>query len=301
MSLPESNDPIRETLKTLSAPEFSPTLHHRVMNAVQTESLQRSRQNILWAAAAMVLMTFGLSRMIHLDHRPRMPSFQERVADAEVQTSAPLAWLMNAQKADGSWKAEGPQSGTAYTEGLTGLAVLALLQEPTPSPPQAAALARAAAFLNQSPSPGDRSGYNRGLATLALLELQVRMPEAIEAKTVALRLREMAARLDNRAPHAWEKLALARAEALGWIPGTRFQESLPDYASAENESWWCHALTRAVESEWETYQSPLEPASPDLLTDALQSAWNARPDDSNRSNPRWVYCSALLSLSKCGT
>jgi anti-sigma factor RsiW len=129
------------------------------------------------AAAAVLLLAIGTGEQ---------QVFNPAVHVAGTRSSAEAVrlgvdWLVRSQEVDGSWSARRHGGDLPYDVGLTGLALLALLESGREDPQVMRTVERATMFLMGSQEEDGRFGpkvsgdmYNHGPATVALLRLEAR-------------------------------------------------------------------------------------------------------------------------------
>src|SRR6185503_598231 len=172
-------------------------------------------------------------------------AFSPRGGAREAALERGLGWLLEAQEPSGGWSAARWGGQPAYNVGLSGLAVLALLNAPRgdhaagEARPSRTALAQALAFLRESQSSDGRFGphfpgalYNHSITTVALLEAFARERDGSQRETLDRAVRFLCrsqspdggwgyldcAEPPNTAMTCWPLQGLVLARALGF-PG----------------------------------------------------------------------------------
>jgi len=196
-----------------------------------------------WAAAAAVLMIGSgilLAKMAPGAARRAEQSGMVSTTRAPLEASRirAVAWLCQAQDATGAWDVAKWGGDKRYSVALTGLALLAILDEQPFAAEQEAAAQKAVDFLMAEQNPTGEFGpqfsgsaYNQGIATLALLRamqvLKVEKVRAAAEKAIEVICARQtpaggwgywagAPEEPNLAVSFWQVEALKLAEVLGW-------------------------------------------------------------------------------------
>ncbi len=242
-------------LAALPAPCADADLVPRVMaaagRALTEERLRRTRRIRASAAAAVLALAItGIAWWYVAGPRGEAPQLEAAVAALSDSprgvTEQALQWLAQSQESSGAWSARRWGGQPAYDVALTGLAVLALLNEA--DDPQAAegreasspraARERAVAYLIGAQEPDGRIGpafsgalYNHAIAATALVEAfgctrEERLRAPIDRALAFIRAHQSPAggwgylggadTEPNTALTCWPLQALLLARALGW-------------------------------------------------------------------------------------
>lgn len=226
-----------------------------------------------WAAGLAILLGAGLFLARQRDTPPAAVASAQETAVREG-----LAWLAEAQEADGHWDAARWNAQKQYTPGITALAVLALLDRAAADP--SAAAARGIDYLLSFQAQDGRFGalasgtpYNTALAAMAVLEADAREADprrraAAERALAYIRGTQQenggwgyprsAPNDANTSITVWQILVLMRAESLGydgcrpaverglaWLRGTVDEDGRMGYSRAADFRYGYETLTAA--------------------------------------------------------
>ena len=190
----------------------------------------------LAAAAGLAVLLGGVWWVHHARGAGRSPSVE--CAGLANPAEAAAEWLCATQEADGSWSTERWGGRPQFEVALTGLALMALLEEEHPSDRTRDAVRRATDYLAGRQDEAGRLGpafdgepYNQGIATLALartfqlrptdslrvvLDRAVRRIEERQRGDGGWGYENSADAVSNLSISLWQIEALRLAASLGW-------------------------------------------------------------------------------------
>lgn len=185
--------PVPDTLHRDTPPVCSADLKRRVMN--EAGHMLDREQSFAWpgwarGAVAAVFMTV----VIGVWFMPRI-YLQDSAKSRAMELGAD--WLALAQETDGRWQPERWGGRDEFTVGLTGLALMALVQDHDVTHTDAVRNGIRYLVDTQQPSgawsvEGSNRMYNQSMATLALLSARRRYPDSTVDRAIARSLRFMA-------------------------------------------------------------------------------------------------------------
>jgi hypothetical protein len=245
---------VLQGLRDLPSPSGPVDLVPEVISAWRREGLPASRRRRrrpvlagLAAAAALVciavlarILVKGPMLGVHRGEETR-PTASSGPGEMPAALAEAIDWLERTQEPSGGWRAERWEGESRYDVGLTGLALLALLDEShdgAASSSRRPAIDRAVKFLLGQQAEGGRFGpaipaalYNHGIASVAVLETfgchrEERLREPIDRALRYIREGQTAgggwgylgdpSGETNTSVTTWPLQALLIARSLGW-------------------------------------------------------------------------------------
>ncbi len=258
-------------LHSLTEPEPSANLTAKIMAAIQQPEPKIIRPHFYrWAAAAAVVTGLASTGAWMIGTKSRDALAQQSATPAGVTVTATvpkadqslekaLDWFCRTQEADGSWNATRWGGDLRFEVALTALPMLAILSaEADMTPQRKETIAKAQRFLESACDSyghfGPRfygSGYNQGIATLAMLSCYKHQPEP-DSKRL----------LDN----ALAVIVTRQNEAGWWGASNTPQPNL------SISLWQVEALKLAANLGWTEVQPYLTPAMKWVETHATSAA-----------------------------
>lgn len=119
--------PLIAELKEMPVHQVSPDFERRLMACVRQQPTRPNehflQRHFLLKMAAAILLFLGVSySFLHMGGNPAFDF-------ALNETAQEVAYILNAQRTDGSWSSAASGQDTKYDEGITALAILALLSD----------------------------------------------------------------------------------------------------------------------------------------------------------------------------